>query len=117
VASYLLPRNWQVGARFRLVSGNPMTPVVSSVYNASSDRYDPVYGAVNSDRNPAFHQLDLRIDKRWIYRSYIFGAYLDIQNTLNRTNPEGTNYNFDYSESETNGSVPIVTILGLRAEF
>ena len=27
VGSYLLPRNWQVGGRFRLVSGNPITPV------------------------------------------------------------------------------------------
>ena len=27
VGSYLLPRNWQIGGRFRLVSGNPITPV------------------------------------------------------------------------------------------
>ena len=117
VASYLLPRNWQVGARFRLVSGNPMTPVVSSVYNASSDRYDPVYGAVNSDRNPAFHQLDLRIDKRWIYRSWILNAYLDIQNLYNRANPEGLQYNFDFSESAVQQGLPLVTIFGLRGEF
>lgn len=117
VASYLLPRNWQVGTRFRLISGNPDTPVVGSVYDASRDEYDPVYGRVNSSREGMFAQLDLRIDKRWIYQRWILGAYLDIQNTLNRTNPAGTTFNFDYSESEPQPSVPLVTILGLRAEL
>ena len=111
------PHNWQVGARFRLVSGNPMTPVTGSVYNASSDRYDPVFGAVNSDRNPPFHQLDLRIDKRWIYRSWILNAYLDIQNLYNRANPEGLQYNFDFSDSAVQQGLPLITIFGLRAEF
>jgi TonB family protein len=117
VASYLLPRNWQIGARFRLVSGNPMTPVVGSVFNASSDRYDPIYGPVNSDRNPPFHQLDLRVDKRWIYRSWILNAYIDIQNLYNRANPEGLQYNFDFSETAVQQGLPLVTIFGLRAEF
>ena len=117
VASYLLPRNWQIGARFRLVSGNPMTPVVGSVYNASADRYDPVYGGVNTDRNAPFHQLDLRVDKRWIYQKWILNAYLDIQNVYNRANPEGLEYNFDFSESSVQQGLPLITIFGLRAEF
>ena len=36
VASYLLPRNWQIGGRFRLVSGNPETPVIGSTFNATT---------------------------------------------------------------------------------
>ena len=114
---YKLPRGWQIGGRFRLVSGNPMTPVTGSVYNASSDRYDPVFGAVNSDRNPPFHQLDLRSDKRWIYRTWILNAYLDIQNLYNRANPEGLQYNFDFSDSAVQQGLPLITIFGLRAEF
>lgn len=117
VASYLLPRNWQVGARWRLVTGNPMTPVVGSVYNASRDQYEPVYGGVNTDRNPPFHQLDLRVDKRWIYQRWILDAYLDIQNVYDRANPEGLSYNFDFSQSSVQQGLPIVTIIGLRGEF
>lgn len=117
VASYLLPRNWQIGARFRLVSGNPLTPVVGSVYNASSDRYVPLYGGVNTDRNAPFHQLDLRVDKRWIYQKWILNAYLDIQNLYNRANPEGLAYNFDFSETSVQQGLPLITIFGLRAEF
>ncbi len=117
VASYLLPRNWQVGGRFRLVSGNPRTPVVGSVYNASADRYDPIYGGVNTDRNAPFHQLDLRVDKRWIYQGWILGVYLDIQNIYNRANPEGLQYNFDFTDWRRQQGLPILTILGVRGEF
>jgi outer membrane receptor protein involved in Fe transport len=117
IASYLLPRNWQIGGRFRLVSGNPITPVVGSVYNASIDRYQPTYGAVNSDRLPAFHQLDLRVDKRWIYQRWMLNLYLDIQNIYNRANVEDRDYNFNYRQSNPQQGLPILPILGVKAEF
>ena len=88
IGSYVLPRNWQIGGRFRLVSGNPITPVTGSVYNASIDRYFPTYGPANSDRLPFFSQLDVRVDKRWIYQGWMLDLYLDIQNVTNRTNTE-----------------------------
>jgi TonB family protein len=117
VASYLLPRNWQVGGRYRLVSGNPRTPITSAVYNASTDRYDPVFGEVNSARNPLFHQLDVRIDKRWVYQSWMWSIYMDIQNIYNQSNSEQPQYNFNFRESKPQQGLPILTILGLRAEF
>jgi hypothetical protein len=117
IGSYLLPRNWQVGGRYRLVSGNPMTPITGSVYNASSDRYEAVYGGVNTGRNPPFHQLDLRLDKRWIFQGWMLNAYVDVQNVYNRANPEGLQYSFDYRQSKVAQGVPIFTILGLRAEL
>ncbi len=117
VASYVLPRNWQVGARMRIVSGNPTTPVIGATFNAGTDQYDPIYGRVNSARNPLFHQFDLRLDKRWIYQNWMLNAYLDIQNVYDSKNPQGLRYNFDYTESRTDQGMPIVTILGLRAEF
>ena len=117
VASYLLPRNWQVGARFRLVSGNPVTPVVGAVFNSSRDEYEAVYGAVNSSRNPLFNQLDIRIDKRWVFPRWMFSVYLDMQNVYNRSNTEAPDYNFNYRDSRAQQGFPILTILGLRAEL
>lgn len=117
VAAYVLPRNWQIGARLRMISGNPNTPVVGSVYDAGADRYDPVYGATNTARDAFFHQLDVRIDKRWIFQSWNLNAYIDIQNIYNKQNAEGREYNFDYSESKAGGDIPILPILGLRGEF
>jgi TonB family protein len=117
IAGYLLPRNWQVGARFRVVSGNPRTPTIGGVWNNGTDRYDPFYGMVNSARNGTFHQLDLRVDKRWIFQSWILNLYLDVQNVYNRANPEGQTFNYDFTASGVQQGLPILPILGVRAEL
>ena len=117
LGSYQLPRNWQIGGRFRLVSGNPITPVSGAVYSASNDRYYPTFGAVNSARLPLFHQLDLRVDKRWIYKSWILGVYLDVQNVYNRQNTEDFDYNFNFRQSNPQQGLPILPILGIKAEL
>ena len=117
LGTYTLPRNWSVGGRFRFVTGNPTTPVVGSVFNSSRDEYDPVYGGVNSARIPAFHQLDLRVDKRWVYQSWMLDFYLDMQNLYNRANPEGQGYNYNFSKTQVQQGLPILPILGVRADF
>jgi TonB family protein len=117
LGSYQFPRNWIVGGRFRYVSGDPITPVTGSVWNASSDEYSPVYGAVNSGRLGAFHQLDLRVDKKWIFPRWILDVYLDIQNVYNRSNPEGISYNFDFRQQKVQQGLPILPILGVRGDL
>jgi hypothetical protein len=119
LGTYTLPRNWSVGGRFRYVTGNPTTPVVASVFNSTRDQYDPVYGQVNAGRLPSFNQLDLRVDKRWVYQSWMLDFYLDVQNIYNRANPEGQSYayNYDFSKSRIQQGLPILPILGVRADF
>ena len=118
VATYQLPRNWQVGTRFRFVTGTPQTPVIGSIYNNVSDTYDPVYGAPNTSRPPPFHQLDIRVDKKWIYRESTATAYLDLQNVYNRANAEGPpSFNYDYTKSSITQGLPVLAILGFKVEF
>jgi len=117
VASYDLPRHWRLASRFRYVSGNPETPVVGSVFNSVTDEYDPTFGRVNSARQPAFVQMDIRLDKQWVFDRWLLDAYLDLQNATNHTNPEGIAYNYDYTQSKVNQGLPILPFLGLRAEF
>ena len=117
VGTYAFARTWHIGARFRLVSGNPRTPIEGAVFNASADRYQAVYGRPNSARNAAFHQLDLRIEKRWVFERWMLNLYLDVQNVYNRANPEGVVYNYDYRESKVQQGLPIFPILGLRADL
>ena len=59
-----LGRGWELGGALRLVSGSPETPVRTGIYDAGLDIYRPVYGAMNSERNPLFRRLDLRIEKQ-----------------------------------------------------
>jgi hypothetical protein len=117
LGTYSLPRNWSVGARFRLVSGNPTTPIVGSVYDSRNDTYIRVAGEPNSERSKAFHQLDIRVDKRWIFDRWTLNLYLDVQNVYNRMNQEGEVYSYDYSERADLTGLPFIPSLGIRAEF
>ncbi len=117
IGSYRLPRNWEISARFRYVSGNLYTPTTGAVYDADADEYVGIDGPVNSARADAFHQLDVRIDKRWIFESWMLNAYLDVQNVYNRPNADGVSYNYDFSESESQTGLPIIPVVGLRGEF
>lgn len=117
LGTYRLPRNWSVGARWRLVSGNPVTPIVGSVFDSDSNTYVRVPGAPNSERASLFHQLDIRVDKRWIFDRWTFNAYLDLQNIYNRMNQEDVTYNYDYTEESGVTGLPLIPGIGLRAEF
>ncbi len=117
VASVVLGRGWEAGVRFRLVTGNPNTPVVGTVYDADSDIYWPMYGETNSTRLPMFHQLDVRVDKNWQFKHIKFGVYIDIQNVYNHKNVEGYAYSYDYSQKVYFHGLPILPSLGLKIEY
>lgn len=117
VASYKLPYGFQIGARFRLVSGNPTNSVQRSVFDLDANRYSPVSGLYNSDRLPLFHQLDLRLDKKFTFKTWQFSLYADVQNVYNQSNAEFFQYSFDYSQRQFFPSLPIVPFVGFEAEF
>ena len=117
IAQYKLSAQWEIGARFRYTTGNPQTPYVSAIYDADADAYVPIPGAVNSTRVDSFQQLDIRLDRKWIFDTWMFTAYLEIQNALNRANPEGQNYNYNFTQSQVITSLPIIPSIGLRGEL
>lgn len=117
VATYDLGAGWQLGGRFRYVTGNPDTPIVGSVYAAELDQYRPVFGAFGSSRLPAFHQLDVRIDKRWELGPVALTTYLEVLNAYNAQNEEGVTYSYDYATSEPATGLPIFPNLGVRGEL
>ena len=117
VASHKLGRGWELGGRFRLVSGNPETPVLGGVYDAGIGQYRALNGPAFSARSPVFHQLDLRIEKQWQWTDWSLAAYLDLQNAYNAKNVEGTSYSYDYSQSESAYGLPIFPNLGIRGEL
>ena len=117
IASYKLPRRWQIGARFRLASGNPYTGNTAAVWQASENSWLPIAGPINGERYSTFHQLDMRVDKMWVYRKTMFTLYLDIQNVYNAQNVEFLNYSYNYREYTTINSLPIIPSVGTKIEF
>ena len=117
LGSYKIGRGWEFGARFRLVTGNPETPIVGSLYNASSGTYASITGREGSERVDMFHQLDLRVDKSWQFRLWKLSTYLDIQNVYYSQNVEGYDYNYNYSQRTVVTGLPIIPSIGVRGDF
>jgi len=117
VVSWKFARTWESGVRLRYATGDPYTPVVAGVFDADHDVYQPIPGATDSARVPAFVQLDVRIDHRWIFERWMLDAYLDVQNATNRANVEAVLYNFDYSRTAQVTGLPLIPSLGLKGEF
>ncbi len=122
LGSYRLGHGWEFGGRFRIVSGSLDTPVLPypalpALYASDSGAYSPLQGQAFSKRLPLFHQLDLRVDKRWQFKTWRFSAYLDIQNVYNNAAVEGLSYNYNYSRVSYQTGIPIIPSLGMRGEF
>jgi hypothetical protein len=112
-----LGRGWELGGTFRYVTGNPRTPIVGSTFDANTGLYTAQLGRINSLRNPAFNRLDVRVEKTWTFDAWRLAAYLDIQNVYNAENPEGVQYSYDYSQSNSIRGIPIIPIIGVRGEL
>ena len=122
LGSYKLGAGWEVGARFRLVSGPLETPVLGppnlpAVYAADAAAYTPLQGAPFSERLPLVHQLDLRMEKNWHLRDFDLMFYVDLWNAYNHAASEAFTYNFDYSRRAYQQGLPILPSLGFRGEF
>jgi TonB family protein len=114
--TFRLGRGWSLGTRFQLASGNPYYPIVSATYDADRDAHIPTY-ATSPSRLPAFHRLDLRLDRTIRYETWMLELFLDIQNVYNAQNQESPRYSYDYRIRTTGVSLPILPTLGFRMVF
>ncbi|RXP63323.1 TonB-dependent receptor [Lutibacter sp. HS1-25] len=80
-------KNWELGAKFRMVGGRPYTPYdydASSLivnYNVNNSGILD-YTLLNTERYDLYHQLDIRLDKTWYWKHFSLNFYVDIQNIL-----------------------------------
>ena len=81
-------KGWEVGVRWRYSGGSPYTPY--DVQLSSQQVVWDVNGRglfdfnqLNSQRLGSFHQMDVRIDKKFFFPRWSLNFYLDIQNVYN----------------------------------
>jgi hypothetical protein len=108
---------WTFSARFRFVTGNPFTPINGATFDSDNDVYIPIRGPLYSQRFDAFNQLDVRVDRKFIYDTWILTAYLDVQNLYNARNSQNINYSFDYRQKQKIRGLPVLPTIGLKGEF
>jgi hypothetical protein len=119
LGSYKLGRDdrWQIGARFQLTSGAPYTPVIGAVFNSDINNYSAEFGRINSQRNPAQHQLDIRVDRAFKFKDWKLSGYLDVANVYMNAPVLQYDYNRNYTERTETKGIPILPSIGVRGEF
>ncbi|PKP51808.1 MAG: TonB-dependent receptor [Bacteroidetes bacterium HGW-Bacteroidetes-1] len=83
-----LKRNWTVGAKWSFDGGLPYTPYdleKSSLIAAWDAQGAPYldFNTLNQMRFDPYHQLDIRVDKKYFFEPWSLMLYLDIQNLYN----------------------------------
>lgn len=81
-------KNWEIGTRWRFLGGTPYTPFdleESSLISNWDLRNAGIldYSRINAIRLDPFHQLDIRIDKKYFFKNWNLNWYVDIQNVYN----------------------------------
>jgi hypothetical protein len=119
VASWQFAKGWRLGGRFQFTSGEPYTRIRGSIFNADTGTYLPYYdpNKKNAETRPPYHRFDLRLDKQWLFDSWVLHTYLDVRNVYLHANPIGTYYNYDFSEEALYTEIPIIPAVGIMGEF
>jgi TonB family protein len=117
LASYEISRGFQAGVRFRYTTGAPRTPVTGGYFNGKDAQYEPIFGAQNSTRLPAFYSLDFRVEKAFLLRQRKLNLFADVQNVTNRKNPEEIVYSADYGQRDYITGLPVLAVVGARVDF
>ena len=115
IAQYKLGRGWELGGRYRLVSGLPTTPYVDATFDADANSYHPINGGFNSTRLPLFQQLDVRVDKTWTFERWSLGVYLEVLNVFDIRNEAFLLNDYRYRTQGAVTDIPIFPNLGMKA--
>ena len=101
---YKLPRNWEIGLKFRYQGGAPYTPfddVASQLNYLSRGQGILDYRRLNTLRLGSFHSSDLRMDKKWNFRRTTIDLFLDVTNWYLAKSSEPDSYTFKRNADNT----------------
>ncbi|MEN9445278.1 MAG: hypothetical protein RIS47_2169 [Bacteroidota bacterium] len=100
-------KNWTAGLKWRYVGGQPYTPwdlensAKKTVWDAQAGP-QLQWSALNSQRLGDFHQLDVRVDKKFFFNKWSLMCYIDIQNLYGFKAENSDNI---VRERDTNGNL------------
>jgi TonB family protein len=115
VASYDLGLDWNLGLRFRYVTGGALPLTAARWYDADANSYSRTTSGLQ--RAPAFQQLDLYLEKKWVFDEWYFVATLDIENVLNHVNTEFYVPTFDFKNQIAFPGLPFFPTVIVKGVF
>ncbi len=118
VVQVRLPWRLMLGFRLAVSSGRPYTLLSADLSTGT------ISGSRNNERLPTYVQLDLRLDREWIYKRWALALFVDILNITYSQTVFSVTYPKDpvlmttrYDQPQFEGFRFILPSLGLRARF
>jgi hypothetical protein len=108
---------WEISGKWRYVAGRPYTLFPIRPREGGGYELDPDYSQRNGLRYPAYHRLDLRLDRRLDFGGWGASFFVEVQNVYNRDNV--FTWQFDPTEGVLRPVLQFqrLSILGLIADF
>ncbi len=103
-----------LGGRLEFGSGMPRTPVVDSVFNTSSQSFDPIFGAHNSSELGMFVEVSARLGYEKTYSWGEMLVWLDALNLTNHKNVEEVFYSSDFRTRSSVTGLPLLAVVGVE---
>jgi hypothetical protein len=77
----------------------------------------PVSAGVNSGTLPAYHRLDLRVDRSFVFDTWKMNAYFELNNVYQRKNIVGYSYDPTYTTRVATPAFVLPISFGVQGEF
>jgi len=113
LAGWRFNPRWEVSGKFRIATGLPYTPFVTS----GPQEGERDFSQYNQLNLPTFWAFDVRVDRRWAFQRVQLNVYLDVQNLTGRNNVVGTFWNERTRQEEFNTSLGVLPTIGVNVEF
>jgi hypothetical protein len=116
IGGYKPSGTWEFSARWTYAGGGPYTPfdeVLSSQARTGIIDQSRIMGS----RYPAYHSLNLRVDKKFYFNAQYLGIYLSIWNAYNRENIAQYFWNETKNALDAQQQWSLLPVLGIEYEF
>jgi len=117
VGNYKLSDDWALGMKWNYHSGTPYTPILGTNGTYPDGRPVPLYAGVNSGTLPVHHQLDLRLDRNYLFDNWKLNTYFELNDIYQRKNVVGYSYDPTYTKRKAIYDFVLLFSFGVQAEF
>jgi len=116
IGGYKPGQEWEFSARWTYAGGRPYTPFDETLSReANLGILDQ--SRVNAERYPAYHSLNIRVDRKFFFDSHMLDIYLSVWNTYNRKNVAGYFWNSTDNVIDVQNQWSLLPIVGVEYQF
>jgi hypothetical protein len=109
-------RKWEYSLKWVIAGGMPYTPFdMEASRKLSSGIFDE--SGINAERLPAYHSLNLRVDRRYYFSGSNLTLYFSVWNAYNRENVASYYWNEVENKPDFSKQFSILPVIGVEYEF